>query len=95
MMILLISLFCCPWYGLWQCMKAEEEVNRFLGKSEGGSILWLLFPLLPALSAPKLIAEARARAGTQSQGEGNILLYIFVPYYSFIGDVNELWGARS
>jgi hypothetical protein len=95
MMVLLVSLFCCPWYGLWQCMKAEEEVNRFLGKSEGGSILWLLFPLIPALSAPKLIAEARARASTPTQGEGNILLYIFVPYYSFIADVNELWGARS
>jgi hypothetical protein len=95
MVLLLVSLFCCPWYGLWQCMKAEEEVNRFLGKGQGGNILWLIFPLIPALSAPKLMAEARARASTPTQGEGNILLYIFVPYYSFIADVNELWGARS
>lgn len=91
--VTLISMFCCFYYGLFQCMKAEEEVNKFLGKSEGGSILWMLFPLIPALSMPKLIAEARAKAGTPTQGEGSLIMYIFLPYYAFTKDVNELWGA--
>lgn len=90
--VTLISMFCCFYYGLFQCMKAEEEVNKFLGKSEGGSILWMLFPLIPALSMPKLIAEARAKAGTPTQGEGSLIMYILLPYYAFTKDVNELWG---
>jgi hypothetical protein len=93
--VTLISMFCCFYYGLFQCMKAEEEVNKFLGKSEGGSILWMLFPLIPALSMPKLIAEARAKAGTPTQGEGSLIMYIILPYYAFTKDVNELWGPQQ
>jgi hypothetical protein len=44
---------------------------------------------------PKLIAEARARAGTQTQGEGSLLLYWLAAPYFFLTDVNELWGGRS
>ncbi|HEU4412407.1 MAG TPA: hypothetical protein VFS43_44605, partial [Polyangiaceae bacterium] len=61
----------------------------------GGSILWLLFPIIPVLSMPKLMAEARARAGTPTQGEGNLLLYWLAAPYTFLADVNELWGVRS
>ncbi len=93
--VTLIALFCCFYSGLGQCMKAEEEVNKVLGKSEGGSILWMLFPLIPALSMPKLIAEARAKAGTPTQGEGSLIMYIFLPYYAFTKDVNELWGGQQ
>lgn len=95
MMVLLITWFCCIYYGFWQCMKAEEEVNRYLGKTEGGSILWLLFPLIPCLSMPKLIAEARQKAGTPTQGEGSLIGYIFLAPYLFIKDVNELWGPQQ
>ena len=93
--VTLISLFCCFYYGLFQCMKAEEEVNKFLGKSEGGSILWMLFPLIPVLSMPKLIAEARAKAGTPTQGEGSLIMYFLLAPYAFIKDVNELWGPQQ
>ena len=93
--ITLISVFCCFYYGLFQCMKTEEELNNFLGKSAGGNILWMLFPLIPALSMPKLMAEARARAGTPAQGEGSLIMYILLPYYAFIKDANEVLGRPN
>lgn len=88
-------LCCFPYLGLFWCMKAEEELNRFLGKPGGGSILWLLFPLIPALAMPKLVAEARQRAGTQTQGEGSLIGYIFFPSYLLLKDVNEVWTAMG
>jgi hypothetical protein len=93
-MSLLLCFVCCPFYAMYQGMKAEEDINRFLGKGQGGSILWFLFPLIPVLSMPKLIGEARARAGTATQGEGSLLMYILAWPYFFFVDVNELWGAR-
>jgi hypothetical protein len=93
--ITLISMFCCFYYGLFQCMKTEEDLNKFLGKSGGGNILWMLFPLIPALSMPKLISEARARAGTATQGEGSLIMYILLPYYAFIKDANEVLGKSN
>jgi hypothetical protein len=93
--ITLISMFCCFYYGLFQCMKTEEDLNKFLGKSGGGNILWMLFPLIPALSMPKLIGEARARAGTATQGEGSLIMYILLPYYAFIKDANEVLGKPN
>ena len=90
-MLAAISYMCCPWYGLWQCMKVEEELNRYLGKNQGGSILWFLFALIPILSMPKLIAEARAKAGTPAQGEGNLIMYILIGIYAFPKDANDIW----
>jgi hypothetical protein len=95
MVALAVTCFCCPWFGFFQCMKAEEELNKFLGKSQGGNILWLLFPLIPALAMPKLIAEARAKAGTPAQGEGNLVGYIFLASYLFLKDANEIWESQG
>ena len=92
---ILLSMCGGVYYGLFQCMKVEEELNRFLGKGSGGSILWLLFPLIPALSAGKLIGEARQKAGTPTQGDGSLIMYILLPYYSFVNDANEVWTAAG
>ena len=94
-MVLLISYFCCFYYGLFQCMKAEEELNKFTGKNQGGSILWLLFPLIPALSMPKLIGEARQKAGGPTQGDGSLIMYILIAPYALIKDANDIWQAMG
>lgn len=92
---LLISMFCCPYFGLFQCMKAEEELNAFLGKGGGGNILWLFFPLIPVLSITKLVAEARAKAGIATQGEPNMIGYFFVAPYLLLKDANEIWESQG
>ena len=98
-MVLLITAMCgCLPYGMYQCMKIQEELNRYLGKNEGGSVMWFLFPLLPTLAMPKLIAEARAKAGTATQGEPGLLGYLFLGFYLFPKDANEIWerlGVRA
>ena len=90
-MLTLITYMCCPYYGLYQCMKMEEELNRFLGKPAGGNILWMLFAIIPILGMPKLMAEARAKAGTATQGEGSLLGYLFLWPYLLPKDTNEVW----
>ena len=94
-MVLLVTYFCCVYYGLFQCMKVEEELNKFTGKGSGGSILWLLFPLIPALAMPKLIGEARQKAGTQTQGDGSLIMYILIAPYALLKDANEVWEAQG
>jgi hypothetical protein len=90
--VLLLSSFCF-WVGWNQLRLIETELNRLVGKTEQGSILWLLFPLIPLLGMPKLIAAARARAGTATQGEPNLVLYLFLGPYSLPKDANEIWAA--
>jgi hypothetical protein len=87
----LITFMCCPYYGLFQCMKVEEELNRFVGKNSGGSILWFLFALIPILSMPKLIGEARAKAGTPTQGDGSLIMYLLLWPFAVPKDANEIW----
>ena len=90
-MIAAISYMCCAFYGLHQLKEIEGELNRYLGKSEGGSILWYLFALVPLLSMPKLIGEARAKAGTPTQGEGSLIMYLLLGIYMIPKDANEIW----
>jgi hypothetical protein len=92
--VLLLSSFCL-WVGLNQLRQIETDLNRFVGKNEPGSILWLLFPLIPLLAMPKLIAAARARAGTATQGEPSLPLYLFLGPYALPKDANEIWAAAG
>ncbi len=88
----------CFLIGLAQMRALEDELNAFVGNGKKASILWFLFPLIPVLGMPKLIAEARAKAGTPVQGEGNLILYIFLGPYMIPNDANQIWqhlGARS
>lgn len=94
--LFLISCICFL-YGLSQMRTMEGELNRFLGRNQDGSILWFLFPLIPILSMPKLIGEARAKAGTTTQGNGSLIMYLLLGYYFLTKDVNEIWerlGAK-
>lgn len=90
-LVALISYLCCPWYGIYQLYQIEGELNRYLGKSQGASILWFLFALIPLLSMPKLIGEARAKAGTATQGDGGLLGYLFLGFFLIPKDANEIW----
>ena len=93
-----VSYMCCPFWGIFQLYKLEGELNRYLGKSEGPSILWFLFALIPLLSMPKLMAEARAKAGTATQGEGSLIMYLLLGIYQIPKDANEVWeklGVRA
>lgn len=87
--------FCCPFYAFYQSYKTEEELKRFLGKSDGPSILWFLLPIVPILAAPKLIAEARAKAGCKTQGEPSTFGYYFMGYYLLLKDANEIWESQG
>jgi hypothetical protein len=91
-MVAAISYICCPFYGIWQLREIEGELNRYLGKNQGPSILWFMFALIPLLSMPKLIGEARAKAGTATQGDGNLIMYLLLGIYMIPNDVNEVWS---
>lgn len=90
-MVAAISYMCCFLYGLHQLKEIEGELNRYLGKGQGGSITWYLFALLPLLSMPKLIGEARAKAGTPTQGDGSLIMYLLLGIYMIPKDANEIW----
>jgi len=90
-MVAAISYMCCFLYGLHQLKEIEGELNRYLGKGQGGSIMWYLFALLPLLSMPKLIGEARAKAGTPTQGDGSLIMYLLLGIYMIPKDANEIW----
>ncbi len=95
-MVFLIG-YICVFYGLLQMRAIEGELNRFLGKGQDGSIMWFLFPLLPLLGMGKLIGEARAKAGTATQGDGSFIMYWLVGFYFITKDANEIWeklGAK-
>ncbi|MCS6899724.1 MAG: hypothetical protein NZX77_08130 [Polyangiaceae bacterium] len=94
---LLLCLVCFP-IGCVQLKALEDELNAFVGNGKKASILWLILPLIPVLGMPQLMAEARAKAGTPVQGEGNLLYYLFFGPYMIPKDANEIWrhlGARS
>jgi hypothetical protein len=90
-MLAAISYCCCPFWGIFQLYKLEGELNRYLGKGDGGSILWFLFGLIPLLGMPKLIGEARAKAGTATQGDGSLIMYLLLGIYAIPKDANEVW----
>lgn len=89
-MVFLISNICC-FYGLMQGKAIEAELKAYLGKPDGGSIMWFLFPLIPLLSMPALIGEARAKAGTPTQGNGSLFMYWLLGLYFIPKDANEIW----
>jgi hypothetical protein len=94
--VLILSMVCFI-VGLAQLRSLEDELNTFVGNGKKASILWFLFPLIPILGMPKLIAEARAKAGTPLQGEGNLIMYILLGPYMIPNDANQIWqhlGAR-
>jgi hypothetical protein len=96
-MVFLVAGVTCGFFGLYSLYSIEGELNAFLGNGKKASILWFLFPLLPLLGMPKLIAEARAKAGTPVQGEGNLILYLLLGVYMIPNDANQIWqhlGAR-
>jgi hypothetical protein len=90
-MIAAISYLCCPFYGVWQLYQIEGELKAYLGKGGGPSVLWFIFGLIPLLSMPKLVGEARARAGTSTQGDGNLIMYLLLGIFIIPNDVNEIW----
>ena len=91
-MIAVITYVCaCAPYGIWQLYQVEGDLKRYLGKSDGPSILWFLFTLIPLLSMPKLIGEARAKAGTSTQGDGSLIMYLILGVYQIPKDANEIW----
>jgi hypothetical protein len=95
-MVMLVG-YICFLYGLMQMRAIDGELNKFLGRNQDGSILWFLFPLLPLLSMPKLMAEARAKAGTATQGNGSLIMYLLFGYFFITKDANEVWeklGAK-
>lgn len=89
-MVFLVGNFCFL-YALLQLRAIEGELNRFLGKGQDGSILWFLFPLVPLLGMGKLIGEARQRAGTASQGDGSLFMYLILGTFFIPKDANEIW----
>lgn len=94
---MLITMVCFI-AGFAQLKALEDELNAFVGNGKKASILWFLFPLIPLLGMPKLIGEARAKAGTPVQGEGNLILYILLGSYMIPNDANQIWqqlGARQ
>jgi hypothetical protein len=90
-MLVLVGYMCCPYYSLYQLALVESELNAYLGKPAGMNWLWLLFPLLPLLSMGKLVGEVRAKAGTPTQGEGSLIMYWLLGFYTIPKDVNEIW----
>ena len=78
-------------YGLYTLYSIENELHAFLGDGKKASILWFLFPLLPLLALPKVVAQARAKAGTPAQGEGNLILYLLLGPYMIPTDTNQIW----
>jgi hypothetical protein len=92
---MLAIMFCCPWYSFWQCKQTEGELHKFLGRNDDGTIMWMVAPIMPALNARKLIAEARAKAGTPTQGEPGFLGYLFFYYWNFLKDANEIWESQG
>ena len=86
----LVSSCCFP-YVLFQYKQMEEELKAVAGNPGPGSILWFLFPLVPLLSMPKLIGEARAKAGTPTQGEGSLIMYLLLGPYFLTKDANEIF----
>lgn len=98
MTVALISWLTAPicgagvFYGMHQLRTIEGELHVMLGhKEKEGNILWYLFALIPLLSMPKLIAEARARVGTQTQGEPGLLGYLFLGVYLITKDATEIF----
>ena len=88
---MLLYNFCCAPYGIYQLYQLEGELKRYLGRAEGPSILWFLFTLIPLLGMPKLIGEARAKAGTATQGDGSLIMYLLLGMYMIPKDANEVW----
>jgi hypothetical protein len=97
--ITLITLFGCgigAYYGLHQCRLIEGELKKMLGRPDTeGNILWYIFGLIPILSMPALVAEARARVGTQTQGAPGLIGYLFGWFYLIPNDANEIFQAAG
>ena len=97
--ITLITLFGCgigAYYGLHQCRMIEGELKKMLGRPDSeGNILWYIFGLIPILSMPALVAEARVRVGTQTQGAPGLIGYLFGWFYLIPNDANEIFQAAG
>ncbi len=89
-MVFLISYICC-FYGMMQLRAIEGELKAYLGKGNEGSIMWFIFPLIPLLSMPALIGEARQKSGCPTQGNGSLIMYWLLGLYFVPKDANEIW----
>lgn len=97
--VFLISSTCCPIYCICKLTQIEGEFKRLLGQGQGRIDLVVHLCNHSASGMPKLIAEARQRAGTATEGEPGLFGYLFLPgLYLLPKDANEIWerlGVRA
>jgi hypothetical protein len=94
-MVLLISLVCAP-YALFSIWQMCNELGAYLGKP----IPWwqLFIPILNLIfvfsTLPKLVQEAKQKAGAQKPAMGGIVYFLVAPY-ALAADLNEVWNPRG
>jgi hypothetical protein len=93
LVILVVSCICFI-AGFWYYWNMVSELNRFRQKEDLNPILILVAPLLFFL-LPDKVLEAKRMAGVPNPTVQNPILYVFLGFYFFPNDLNEIWQAAS
>lgn len=93
--VLLISFICAP-YAIFAMFQMFGELGTYLGKS----IPWwqMFIPVLNLIflfsTLPKLVAEAKQKAGSTTPVRGAALYFLVGPY-ALAADLNDVWNPRG
>jgi hypothetical protein len=94
-MVLLISAI-CGLYAIISMINMINELKNYLGKDV--SWIQLFIPILNIIflfsTLPKLVAEAKQKAGSPKPAMGGIV-YLLVGPYALAADLNDVWAGRG